>query len=177
MSHETTVAVFGSRKPKPGSETYELAYQLGRQIAARGWTLCNGGYGGTMEASAKGARDAGGNVLGVTCSIWGRSGINAFLSREVCTDTLFDRIRALVELSHAYIVLPGGTGTLLELSLVWEMANKNLLKDTPIILLGNFWQPITGIVAQDDSRSAHCVRQVASPTEAIEQIAACLGAR
>ncbi len=175
MSQETTIAVFGSSRPKPGSDAYDLAYQLGGQIASRGWTLCNGGYRGTMEASAKGAKDAGGQVIGVTCSIWSRSGVNACLDREICTDNLYERVRTLVDLSSAYIVLPGGTGTLLELSLVWELVNKKFLKGAPIILLGDFWQPIIDIVSRDDPRCMHCVQSAMAPDEAVDLIAKTVG--
>lgn len=173
MPHETTVAVFGSRKPKPGSEAYEAAYQLGREVALRGWMLCNGGYGGTMEASAKGAREAGGHVVGITCSLWGRTGINSYVDREVCTDNLYDRIRAFMDMCHAFVVLPGGTGTLLELALAWEMINKNLVKGKSLILLGDFWQSIADVVAQEDPRSIHCVQHAATAQEAVTLVARC----
>jgi hypothetical protein len=62
------VTVFGSSAPQPLSPAYRDAYELGRGIAAAGWILCNGGYGGTMEAAAKGAVEAGGHTIGVTCS-------------------------------------------------------------------------------------------------------------
>ena len=59
----TVITVFGSSRPEPGSPAYETAYQLGRAIAEAGWALCTGGYGGTMEASAKGAVEAGGHTV------------------------------------------------------------------------------------------------------------------
>jgi uncharacterized protein (TIGR00725 family) len=171
MPNEMMIAVFGSSRPKAGSSAYELAYQLGREIALRGWTLCNGGYGGTMEASAKGAKDAGGQVIGVTCNIWSRSGINTFLDREICTDNLYDRVRTLVDTSTAYIALPGGTGTLLEVSLVWELVNKKFLKGRPIVLLGDCWRGVIDCVSQDDPKCINCVRQATDPADAVEKIA------
>ena len=144
------VTVFGSSQPKPLSSTYQDAYELGRGIAEAGWTLCNGGYGGTMEASARGAREMGGHTIGVTCRIFGRSGANEFIQQEIPTFYLLTRLDTLVRLGQAYIVLPGGTGTLLELALVWELFNKKLLRrQAPIMLLGDHWQPICDLIQRE----------------------------
>ncbi len=138
------VTVFGSSTPKSDEPAYKLARQLGQAIAEHGWVLCNGGYGGTMEAAARGASDAGGHTIGVTCSIlnW-RGRANAYVKQEVPTFDLHTRLNTLVRLAHAYVVLPGGTGTLLELALVWELFSKGMLKrKAPIILLGDHWRPL-----------------------------------
>lgn len=138
------ITVFGSATPTPEDAAYHTAYALGHAIAQAGWTLCNGGYGGTMEAAAKGARDAGGEVIGVTCSsLPGRSGANPYVSREMVTPDLLTRLNTLVGQAEAFVVLPGGTGTLLELALVWELLNKELIDGTtPLILLGDHWTPV-----------------------------------
>jgi uncharacterized protein (TIGR00730 family) len=137
------VTVFGSSRPEPSSPAYKIAHELGRAVAAAGWTLCNGGYGGTMEAAAKGAREADGHTIGVTCRIFGRGGPNAYIVQEVPTFDLLTRLNTLVRLGNAYVVLPGGTGTLLELALVWELLAKGLGRNqAPIILLGPHWQPV-----------------------------------
>ena len=140
----TTITVFGSARSLPGSPEYSLAEQLGRLIAQAGWTVCNGGYGGTMEAAAKGAHAAGGQAIGVTCSIFdGRGSANPYITQEIPTPDLPARLDALVRLGHAYVVLPGGTGTLLELALVWELLSKRLVADLrPVILVGGHWLPV-----------------------------------
>ena len=149
------VTVFGSSAPGPSSPTYQTAYELGRAIAACGWTLCNGGYGGTMEAAAKGAVEAGGHTIGVTCSVLrGRGGANEYIKQEMQTFYLVTRLDTLVRLGNAYVVLPGGTGTLLELALVWELFNKRLLRrNAPIVLLGDHWQAVVETIrsAQPDA--------------------------
>lgn len=142
---DTTITVFGSSSPKPGSTAYETAYDLGKAIAARGWHLCNGGYGGTMEASAKGAHDHGGSVTGVTCSIFGRSGPNAYLTHEVATDNLYQRVSELIDRGDAYVVLPGGTGTLVELALVWELINKRFIAKR-LVAIGPCFAPLLEII-------------------------------
>ncbi len=138
------ITVFGSSTPRPLSPAYQIAYELGRAIAQAGWTLCNGGYGGTMEAAARGAVEAGGHTIGVTCSSLGwRGGPNTYIRQEIPTFDLLTRLNTLVRLGRAYVVLPGGTGTLLELALVWELLNKGLLRRrAPLILLGDHWTPL-----------------------------------
>ena len=146
----TVITVFGSSRPESGSPAYETARELGRAIAEAGWTLCNGGYGGTMEASAKGAVEAGGHTIGVTCLGFGRAGVNAYTKQEVPTFDLTTRLNTLVRLGRAYVVLPGGTGTLLELALVWELLSKGLLRrKSPLVLLGDVWAPLDEMIRRE----------------------------
>src|SRR5689334_18917846 len=112
-----TVTVFGSALPTDGSEIYAEAQRLGRLLAEAGYVVCNGGYGGLMEASARGAREAGGHTVGVTCVIWPRSA-NSYIAEECRTESFLARLLTLIERADAFIVLPGGTGTLAELALV-----------------------------------------------------------
>ncbi len=139
------VTIFGSARPAVDTPAYQLAYELGHAIAGAGWAVCNGGYGGTMEASARGAADAGGHTIGVTCAIFrGRVGANPYVRQEIPTFDLHARLNTLVRLGRAYVVLPGGTGTLLELALVWELLNKKLLEPmgTTMVLVGEHWRPV-----------------------------------
>lgn len=167
----TIVTVFGSSQPAPLTPAYQAAYELGRAIAAAGWTLCNGGYGGTMEAAARGAVEAGGHTIGVTCAAFGgRSGPNAYIRQEVPTFDLLTRLNTLVRLGWAYVVLPGGTGTLLELALVWELLNKSLLRRrAPLILLGEHWGALVGLILreQPDSLRPHAVADIPGVIAAI----------
>ncbi len=150
MKRAPIVTVFGSSRPAVGSPAYAQAHALGRLIAERGWKVCNGGYGGTMEASAKGAAEAGGHTIGVTCTALARGGANDYIRQEVPTFDLLARLNTLVRLGRAYVVLPGGTGTLLELALVWEMMNKKLLrrKGMIVVLLGDYWASTVNAVVQ-----------------------------
>jgi hypothetical protein len=94
-----------------------------------------------MEAAAKGAREAGGHTIGVTCDLFSRT-VNPWIVEEVRTPRLMDRIIKLADLGTAYVILPGGTGTLLELAFVLEMVNKRFSIEKPVILQGPFWQPV-----------------------------------
>jgi uncharacterized protein (TIGR00730 family) len=168
------VTVFGSSFPQPLSPAYQLAYDLGRAIAQAGWTLCNGGYGGTMEAAARGACEAGGHTIGVTCAAFGRrGGANAYIRQEIPTFDLLARLNTLVRLGNAYVVLPGGTGTLLELALVWELLNKRILRRAaPLVLLGEHWQPVVELVKreQPDALEPHIAATVAEAMEYLSHV-------
>ena len=89
-----TVTVFGSSLPVEGSTTYLEAQRLGRLLAEAGFAVCNGGYGGLMEASARGAREAGGHTVGITCVIWPRPA-NPYIVEEVRTQSFPHRLMTL----------------------------------------------------------------------------------
>jgi uncharacterized protein (TIGR00725 family) len=156
---EIVVSVFGTGRTKPDEPAYEFAEQVGRALAQAGFVIANGGYKGIMQASAKGAAEAGGTVIGVTCSAFKKSVANEYVTREVTTCSLDERLNTLVKLGQAYVVLPGGTGTLLELAMVWELKNKGFLDaGKPIVLAGDFWRPLVDLVARDDPA---CVKAIA----------------
>jgi len=142
---QKTITIFGSATPKSGEEQYQFAYLLGKRLAETGFAICNGGYGGIMEAASKGAHDSGGFVYGVILEN-STTDPNPFLTIEIRTSNLFERISKLIELGDAYIVLQGGTGTLLELAAVWELINKNLLKEKPVICHSIMWEQLINIV-------------------------------
>jgi uncharacterized protein (TIGR00730 family) len=158
---QPVITVFGSSHTAPGEPAYQAAHELGQAIAEAGWTLCNGGYGGTMEAAAKGAVEVGGHTIGVTCRAFDwRGGPNAYIRQEVPTFDLLSRLNTLVHLGSGYVVLPGGTGTLLELALVWELFSKRLFgREAPIVLLGDHWNAVERTIrgAQPDARPLHVV--------------------
>jgi len=165
------VTIFGTARARPGDSIFTLAYETGMLLAQAGFTVANGGYGGTMLAAAKGAAEAGGEVIGVTCSAFKSGRANEYVTREIVTGSLDERLETLVKLGQAYIVLPGGTGTLLELAKVWELKNKGFLKaDKPIILLGGFWKPLIELIATDDADSSRYVMPADEPKQAVEMI-------
>ncbi len=168
---KTVVTVFGTSKALAGDDVFESAVELGRLLASAGYTIANGGYGGTMLAAAKGARQAGGDVIGVTCSAFGRGGVNEYLTQEMTTDSLQERLGTLVTLGTAYFVLPGGTGTLLELAQVWELKNKCCsTAEKPIIIVGDFWNDLIGLMKRADSECVNCVAVAGGPRQAVEML-------
>ncbi len=165
------ITISGTGRAKQGDAAFQLAYEVGKLLAQAGFTIANGGYGGTMLASAKGAAEAGGEVIGVTCSAFKNSTANKYVTREIVTASLDERLDTLIKLGQAYVVLPGGTGTLLELAKIWELKNKGFLKtDKPIILLGGFWKPLVDLVAGDDPDSKRRVKPADEPEQAVKLI-------
>lgn len=143
------IAVFGSGEPRPGEDAYEQARHAGELLARSGWAVLNGGYGGVMEASSRGAREAGGRALGVTVAAFsGRSPANPWLSSVTQEEDLFTRTRALVVGASGFLVLPGKAGTLAELTFLWALRRARLLGDRPTVLCGDHWpavlQTLTG---------------------------------
>ena len=166
---EIVVSVFGTGRAKAGEPAYVLAEQVGRALAQAGFAIANGGYRGTMHATAKGAAQAGGTVIGVTCSAFKNSVANEYVTREIVAGSLEERLQTLAELGRGYVVLPGGTGTLLELAMVWELKNKGFLdRAKPIVLAGEFWRPLVDLVAKDDPACTRYVAFAESPEQTAE---------
>jgi len=138
---EPRVAVFGSGGGAQAD--LERARRLGAGLARAGFVVLNGGYGGTMEAAAAGAREAGGEAIGVTCAEFTfRAGPNSHLARVIEAPTLFARLERLVRDAAAYVALPGGNGTLAEISVAWECLRKGLVPPRPLVAWRDPWQPI-----------------------------------
>src|SRR6202166_400743 len=141
------ITVFGSSHPQDGHEDYAEALKLGRTLAASGLAVCTGGYGGVMEAVSRGARETGGRVLAVTSSFF-RPRANRWVEEETRVDTWQERLFELVRLGDGYVACKGGTGTLVELAVVWEMLNKRAMEFRPFVVLGDFWEPIVNRVRE-----------------------------
>jgi uncharacterized protein (TIGR00730 family) len=140
-----TITVFGSAKPTEGDEQYETAYLLGTLLGQNGLNVCTGGFNGIMEAVSKGVKELNREAIGITVKDWGKSP-NKFLTKEIKCDTLFDRVKKLIELGDGFIILQGGTGTLLELAAVWELSNKGMMDHKPIACHSSMWQGIVSIM-------------------------------
>jgi len=137
------VTVFGGAQPKEGSSAYEEARELGKNLAERGHAVLTGGYMGTMEAVSRGASEAGGHVIGVTCidiEEWRGSKLNQWVKEERRKKSLIERLQALIEGCDAAMALSGGTGTLVEISLMWNLMIVESLPPRPLILIGRGWQ-------------------------------------
>jgi uncharacterized protein (TIGR00730 family) len=135
------ITVFGSSRPVEGHSDYGEAVELGRALASAGFAVCTGGYGGVMEGVSRGAHEAGGHVLAVTSTFF-QSRANPWVQGETRVATWQERLFELVRLGDGYVACKGGTGTLVELAVVWEMLNKRAMDRRPFVVLGDFWQPI-----------------------------------
>ena len=143
-----TITVFGSSMPKPGEEEYETAYKLGRLLGENGYNVCTGGYGGIMDAVSKGASKQGQNAVGITVNMFS-SNPSKYLTTEIKCNSLFERIEKLIGYGNGFIILSGGTGTMVELSVIWEMINKKLIEEKPVACHGAMWK---GIIDTMDDR-------------------------
>ena len=174
-----TITVFGSSRPEEGHADYAEAMELGRVLAVAGFAVCTGGYGGVMEGVSRGAREADGRVLAVTSSVFA-SRANRWVEEETRMATWQERLFELVRLGDGYVACKGGTGTLVELAVVWEMLNKKAMEHRPFVVLGDFWQPILERVREVERGHASrwgesndpLVHQAATPADAAQFLAA-----
>lgn len=140
---QKVISVFGSSQPVEESEAYLTAFAVGKQLAEAGYAVATGGYYGTMGAVSHGAASVGGHVIGVTSgqieAQFGRLP-NQWIAEEIKYPTLRERLFHLVLHNDGMIALPGGIGTLSELSLAWSFMQTGEMGKRPFILLGNSWR-------------------------------------
>lgn len=137
------VTVFGGSLPARDSQAYQQAFQLGTLLAEAGHAVLTGGYIGTMEAVSRGANEAGAHVIGVTCDEierWRGISANPWVMEERKFNTLRERLNNLIDGCDAAIALPGGPGTLTEISLMWNLMIVDAIPQKPLILIGHGWK-------------------------------------
>ena len=137
-----TIAVFGSSRRQENGPHYREAYDLGRSLARAGYAVLSGGYHGSMAAVSRGAREAGGEVIGVTCALFDPLQPNPWLSEEIKAPTLVARLLIMMERADGFVALRGGIGTLSEVTLAWSLLQTRTLDAKPLVLLGSDWPPI-----------------------------------
>jgi uncharacterized protein (TIGR00730 family) len=147
MKEERIVTVFGSSRPQECDAEYEEARELGHMLAINGFSVCSGGYGGVMAAVSRGAKEGGGKTYGVTAEFFSARA-NSWIDVEVRVATWQERLFELIRMAHGFVACRGGTGTLVELAVVWEMLNKSVMTGKPLAVLGNFWTPIIECVRE-----------------------------
>ncbi|MDW8065297.1 MAG: LOG family protein [Anaerolineae bacterium] len=172
-----TISVFGGSASLPHSMDYQIAVELGRRLAQAGFIVISGGYGGTMEAVSRGAKEAGGFTIGVTVDLFDRWGLkaNPYLDVEIKFPTLFQRLHYLVTAGDAWIALPGGIGTLSEMALAWSFLQTGEIPTRPLLLLGSRWRRLLEAyidpfyIREED---AALLRLVETPEEAVAALQA-----
>lgn len=154
------VAVFGGAGAKPQDDIYGQTVDLGAGLAKAGHTVMTGGYIGIMEAASKGANEAGGHVIGVTCDeieAFRPIKPNQWVKEEWRYATLSDRLMNLVNRCDAAIAMPGGIGTLAEISILWNQILIKAVPPKPLILFGTGWKNTidTLMTAQNEFIAVH----------------------
>ena len=134
METKKIVTVFGGSRINKNGGPYKEAYLLGKLLAEAGFIVCIGGYGGTMAASAKGAKEAGGKTVGITSEVFGKSSSNPWLDVENKADSYAQRMLIMSSVADAFVVLKGGIGTLSEMAFAWTLIAVDELK-APVILI------------------------------------------
>jgi uncharacterized protein (TIGR00730 family) len=134
------VTVFGSARFAPGHRYYEMARELGFHLAKEGYAVMTGGGPGIMEAANRGAREAGGVSLGCNIILPMEQSANPYLDRFIEIDHFFVRKVMLVKYSRAFVVMPGGFGTLDEAFETLTLVQCHKLDRFPIVAMGkDFW--------------------------------------
>ena len=182
MKHEKIITVFGSSRPLEGDPQYDVALGLGRELVAGGFAVCTGGYGGVMAAVSRGAKEAGGKTYGVTAEFFAAKA-NPWVDVEIRVPAWQDRLFELIRLGHGFVACKGGTGTLTELAVVWEMLNKSVITGKPFAVLGDFWAPIIDRVREVEighpapwgERTGRLIHVAATPEAAVRHLKDKLG--
>jgi len=135
------VSIFGSARVRPGSIGYEETKRAARILAAMGCDIVTGGGPGLMQAANEGAAASPkrSRSYGIRVQLPFEQDVNAFVSQAFEHRTFFTRLHQFVLVSDAFIVTPGGIGTVLEMLMIWQLLQVGHLSDTPLILVGKMW--------------------------------------
>jgi uncharacterized protein (TIGR00730 family) len=145
--HEPGVTVFGSARFSEDNPYYKLSRAVGKQLAEAGYTVITGGGPGVMEAANRGAKEGGGMSIGVNIELPHEQDPNPYLDRLVKFDHFFVRKVMLVKYSCAFIVMPGGFGTLDEVFETATLMQTGKIQHFPIILMGrDFWHELDDFI-------------------------------
>ncbi|CAN5468189.1 TIGR00730 family Rossman fold protein [soil metagenome] len=143
------VTIFGSARIKAGSGEYELAREMGAGIARLGFTVMTGGGPGIMEAANRGAKEVGGRSVGCNIRLPFEQAPNEYLDRCVTLYYFFVRKTLLVKYSYAFVVMPGGAGTLDELFEALTLIQTGKIQNFPIVVMGTeYWRELTDLLAK-----------------------------
>src|SRR5438270_2290097 len=138
------VSIFGSSRIRRGDPIYEEVKKLSFELSRMGVDIVTGGGPGLMEAANAGAREGQGESkawsFGLAIHLPTEEGANAFVDKIFRHRTFFSRLHHFIRLSSAFIVVPGGIGTALELFMVWQLLQVKHVTEHPLILVGTMWK-------------------------------------
>ena len=140
------VTIFGSARFDPSDHLYGDVRRLAERLSALGCDIVTGGGPGLMEAANEGAQlgdpDDLTRSVGIRVALPFEQGANPFVERIYTHQTFFTRLHHFVRVSNAFVVMPGGLGTTLELLMVWQLLQVRHLGDVPLILVGEMWREL-----------------------------------
>jgi hypothetical protein len=135
------VTIFGSARVKPGDPYYQQAEKLGRLLAQNGFTVITGGGPGIMEAANKGAAEAGGQSVGMNIKLPFEQKPNPYANLQIDYKYFFIRKVMFIKYAVAYVIMPGGYGTMDEFFEALTLIQTRRVKSFPVILMGReYWQ-------------------------------------
>ena len=134
------VAIFGSARAQPGTFVYEEVKRVAAAFAAMGCDIVTGGGPGLMQAANEGAREAcAPGSVGIRIELPFEQDVNPFVEQAFEHETFFTRLHHFVIASDAFIVVPGGIGTVLEMLMIWQLLQVRHVDGVPLILVGKMW--------------------------------------
>jgi uncharacterized protein (TIGR00730 family) len=143
------VTVFGSARFHEDHPYYQLTQKVGAALARMGFTVMTGGGPGLMEAASRGAKEAGGFTVGCNIVLPEEQKLNRYLDRAVSFDHFFIRKVMLVKYSYAFVVMPGGLGTMDELFEALTLIQNKKIENFPVVLMGGeYYRPLMGVLAK-----------------------------
>ncbi len=143
MTERLIVGVYGSARLPESDPRWVNAFSIGAALAEAGFTVATGGYEGIMGAASRGAKSAGGEVLGYTVTSWDGLQANEAVTRRIDSADLFDRLR-LFSQADLLIGLDGGIGTLAEIAVAWNLLQVSDAR--PLLLVGDAWIELIDLV-------------------------------
>lgn len=169
------ISVFGAAATQPDDPEYLEGMVVGRGLAEAGFVVATGGYGGTMEAVSRGAAEASGRVIGFSApSVFpGRLSVNEYVTDEIRSDSIAERIGRLVDKASGFITLHGSIGTLAELMVAWNYAYVAPFSDRPprpIVTVGDQWKRLVDQLTRDLQTAPAYIECVDTGQEAVEAI-------
>jgi len=148
---EKIITIFGSGLTPEDDQYFNEVVEIGKFLSESGFTICCGGYGGTMEAICRGAKAGNGKTIGITVNT-AKSLTNRYIDENVAMDNWVERLMELIAIGDSYVILKGGTGTLVEISAVLEMFNKKLMKEKKMVFYSPFWKCVVDTLLVDSDR-------------------------
>src|SRR6187200_791763 len=135
------VTIFGSARARPGTFAYEETKRVAAALTEMGCDIVTGGGPGLMQAANEGAAAAPGSThsVGIRVDLPFEQQVNPFVEQAFEHRTFFTRLHHFVLTSDAFMVAPGGIGTVLETMMIWQLLQVKHLRDVPLILVGNMW--------------------------------------
>jgi uncharacterized protein (TIGR00730 family) len=134
------VAIFGSARAQPGSFAYEEVKRVATAFASMGCDIVTGGGPGLMQAANEGASVAGAaGSVGIRVELPFEQDVNPFVVQAFEHETFFTRLHHFVIASDAFVVVPGGIGTVLETLMIWQLLQVRHVDNVPLILVGKMW--------------------------------------